>query len=59
MPKAKSKIGKLEVGFSIQEDKRVKVWPGKQPLHHEFLSQSDFDARFEIVPEIETNKPKQ
>jgi hypothetical protein len=58
MPTAKSKLGSQKVGFEVQSDKRVKVWPGNQPLHHEFISQADFDARFETVPETETIKPK-
>lgn len=54
--KAKSKTSSLIVNFEPQPDKRVKIWPGNQPLHHEFVSQTDFDSRFEIVPEPETKK---
>ena len=55
---AKSKTSTTTVNFEPQTDKRVKVWPGNQPLHHEFLSQEDFDARFEIVPEQPTTITK-
>lgn len=52
--KATTKVSKIEVGFEKQADGRIKLWPVNQPAHHEFLSQADFDARFDIVPETPT-----
>ena len=56
--KAKTKNSKQEIGFEKQEDGRVKVWPVNQPMHHEFISQANFDAMFEIVPETKTEPNK-
>ena len=54
--KAINKYTKTEIGFEKTTEGRVKLWPINQPMHHEFLSQADFDARFEIVPETTTTK---
>jgi hypothetical protein len=55
---AKSKTSTATFGFENHPGNLVKLWPTNQPLHHEFLSQSDFDARFEIVPETPTTTTK-
>jgi len=49
--KATTKISKAEVGFEKQADGRIKFWPVNQPLHHEFLTEAEFNARFEVVTE--------
>ena len=55
---AKSKTSKATFGFEKQPDEQIKLWPSKQPLHHEFISQADFEARFEIIPEQPTTTTK-
>lgn len=52
--KSKTSTGTFNYEAPTEKEPRFKVWPGNQPLHHEFLSQADFDARFEIVPEQPT-----
>ena len=55
--KAKNKDNKSDFGFDKQADGRIKLWPINQPMHHEFMTEAEFNARFEVIPEQTKTTP--
>ena len=48
---ATNKITKAQVGFENSEPGRIKLWPVRQPLNHEFLTEAEFGERYEVSTE--------